>query len=95
MTGLKGARPAPSRYTEEKPEKITDLVGQEIEVHLQGDNPLRSDDHFKARLDYVMRGWIGVSWIYHGRLHRDHLPTSNVRTVKKVKTIRRRKPTDR
>jgi len=79
----------------DKPEKITDLVGQEVEVHLQGDNPLRKDDKFLARLTYVIRGWIGVAWIYRGRLHHDHLPMTNIRKVKKVESIRRRKPKDR
>lgn len=71
----------------QKPEKVMDLVGKEVRVELDG-HPLLEDRVIeKCVLNYVMKGWIGVSWIYRARVHRDHIPVGNVlRVTKFVRT---------
>ena len=37
----------------------------------------------KCVLNYVTKAWIGVSWIYRARVHRDHIPIGSVLRVTK------------
>ena len=63
----------------EKPRKVTDLVGREVEIWLRCD-PLLTDLHHieRATLNYVHRYWVGFSRIYRKRIHRDHIPIMSI-----------------
>jgi len=90
MPGLSGPQPCP-RNLDHQPDVLTALVGQPVTVILQGDRP--GEGEFQATLDYVKRTWVGVSWIYRGRLHREHIPVETIRKIKVVERLpRRRRP---
>lgn len=77
---------APVDYDD--PEKITDLIGNDVVVLLQG-HPLRTDSGFKARLVYVKKRWIGTTSTFGNRVLPDHFPLTSIRKVSKVVPIGR------
>jgi len=65
------------------PQKLTDLIGSEVVLHLQGEQLLR-DAAFKTRLTYVKKNWIGCASVFSNRLLPDHIPLSTIRKITKV-----------
>jgi len=68
------------------PMKVTDLINEEVIVHLQGNQLLR-DSAFKTRLAYVKKNWIGVRSMFSNRLLPDHIPIGTVRKITKVELL--------
>jgi hypothetical protein len=70
----------------DNPTKVTDLINEEVTVHLQGNQLLR-DSAFKTRLVYVKKNWIGVRSTFSNRVLPDHIPISSVRKVTKTELL--------
>lgn len=84
----KGPRATPTRHRG-KGKKITEMVGETVEIELNSQYP-REDDKFVCTVEYVIRGWVGVSWVYRGRIHYDHFPSEAVRRIQRVERIAKR-----
>ena len=87
-TSLKGHRPNVYKSSE-KPETLQDLRGKPVNISLMGD-PLLKDAEIDCTLEYISKGWVGVSSEWRGRIHYHHIPVTSVRRVKRIKQIRRK-----
>lgn len=83
----RGAKPAPAKMR--KPPELTQLIGEEVEIYLQGE-PYASDETYICRPTYVTSTWLGVVSAYRSRLFYDHIPISTVRKVRGTLYYKRR-----
>jgi hypothetical protein len=74
---------------EGEPQKLVDIIDEEVVVSLQGHQLLR-DGNFRTRLVYVKKNWVGVASVFNARLLLDHIPMSSIRKITKV--VLRTKP---
>lgn len=74
---------------EGEPDKVVDLINEEVIVYLQGHLMLR-DAAFRTRLIYVKKNWVGVASVFNGKLLLDHIPVNTIRKITKV--VLRAKP---
>jgi hypothetical protein len=74
----RGASAAPKQ---EEIQALTDLIGKEVEIFLQGD-PLTQDELETGYLSYVSAGWIGFVTSYRAQRFFDHIPITSIRKVR-------------
>jgi hypothetical protein len=72
----------------DNPEKVIDLINEEVIVSLQGNHQL-PDSEFRTRLLYVKKNWVGVASVFSNRLLPDHFPLTAIRKITKVVLIGR------
>jgi hypothetical protein len=75
----------------DRPEKITDLIGKEVTVEVNLHPLVEGVKIKKAVLNYVSKTWVGISWLWRGRIHRDHIPLPNVIRVTRYVNVKRQK----
>lgn len=82
----RGASPAP--IEKGKPTELPQLVGQKVELFLQGD-PLAQDEFEVGLLTYVSAKWVGFVSAFRAQRFFDHIPISTIRKIRASVTANR------
>ena len=77
MALIKSTKPY-QRGEGNKPQRVTDLVGERVVARIANRNPLLEDEEINCTLDYVERGWIGLSYVHKGHNRFVHVPRERV-----------------
>jgi hypothetical protein len=75
----------------DRPERIADLVGKEISVEINLHPLIEGVRIKKAVLNYVSKTWVGISWLWRGNIHRDHIPLQNVIRITRLLNVKTKK----